>query len=120
MSEDLRVWQASRDREEVNEYEVGHRFEVSRGQALFDFIYPRVDDRPGRVQSITVGLEDVRAANDITIRFDFERDGWVIESGTIFMWDIDDEAMERGMEEVAFVPAYSEAAHAELDRVNGR
>lgn len=120
MSDDLRVWQESRDRDEVNEYEVGHRFEVRGRQASFDFIYPRVDERPGRVQSITVGLEDVRAANDITIQFDFDRDGWVIESGTIFMWDTDDKAREHGMEEVAFIPAYSVAASAELDRVNGR
>lgn len=116
---DLQVWQASRDREEVNEYEVGHRFEVRRGHAEFDFIYPRVDERPGRVQTITVGLEDVRAANDITIRFDFERDGWVITSDTKFMWSDGEDTHDTRPEEVAFIPAYSEAAAAELDRMRG-
>lgn len=101
-----------------NEYEVGHRFEVRRKQreASFDFIYPRSED--DRVQSLTVGLEDVRAANDITIRFDFERDGWVITSGTKFMWMDGEDATDDRPEEVGFIPSWSEAAGSELDRVN--
>lgn len=83
MGRDLEIWQASHAAEEVNEYEVGHRFEVRGSTAVFDFIYPRTDDR---VRRLRVGLEDVRAANDIRIRFDFDRDGWVIESATKFSW----------------------------------
>lgn len=40
-----------------------------------EFIYPKRDG--GR--SLRVGLSDVRAADDIRITYDFERDGWKIE-----------------------------------------
>lgn len=39
-----------------------------------DLNYPR----SGRFQEIVISLVDVRAADDISIRFDFDRDGWVI------------------------------------------
>lgn len=40
-----------------------------------DLRYPRSPDQPKRV---VVGLDDVRAADDLTITYDFNRDGWVI------------------------------------------
>lgn len=101
---------------DVNEYEVGHRFEVHGPDARFDFLYPRIGER---VTSIAVGLEDVRAANDIRIQFDFDRDGWVIVSPTKFMWFDGEDLRDERLEEVAFIPAYSDAGHAELERMNG-
>ena len=42
-----------------------------------DLWYPRND---GAVPNIIISLMDVRAANDITISYDFDRDGWSIKS----------------------------------------
>lgn len=85
-----------------------------RGEsASFDFIYPRLDGEP---KVLRVGLEDVRVANDLIIRYDFDRDGWVIESPTVFSWPIEDEVNDEGIEEVAFLPAFTEKADANLRR----
>jgi hypothetical protein len=67
---------------------------------------------------VRVNLDDVRAANTLVIHYDLDRDGWVIESPTKMAWAPDDTEQDEGLEEVAFVPAYSEAAEAELDRIN--
>jgi hypothetical protein len=41
--------------------------------------YPRVrEQRTGKIPTVYVGLMDVRASDGIFIRYDFERDGWVI------------------------------------------
>ena len=53
-----------------------------------------------------VGLVDVRAADDIRISYDFERDGWKIEQSSVFEWEIDDEICDRCWHEVAFVGAW--------------
>lgn len=37
--------------------------------------YPRLDSEPS---TITVALYDVRAADDLVIGYDFDRDGWTI------------------------------------------
>lgn len=79
--------------------------------------YPR--QRPQQAY-VRVDLEDVRAANTLIIHYDFERDGWVIESPTKMMWTKDEDTLDERLEEVAFIPAYSEVAAAEVDRVNGR
>jgi hypothetical protein len=65
--------------------------------------YPR--NIPGQ-QPVRIGLEDVRAANDILIRFDFERNGWVIEMPSVFSWPIDDKVMDDKPIEVAFIRAW--------------
>jgi len=64
--------------------------------------YPRVE---GNADRIVVGLMDVRAASDITVTYDFDRDGWVI---------LQDECTDkngyletvRENVEVAFIPAW--------------
>ncbi len=54
--------------------------------------YPRLANDPDMsdvcniVDTIEVGLEDVRAARDIRIQYDFDRDGYVI---TAQKWDSD-------------------------------
>lgn len=99
----------------MSEYERGYRFETfGPDLASFEFVYPRQH----MMKALRVGLEDVRAANDIEIHYDFDRDGWVIESATKFMWVLGEDTSDRRMEEVAFIPAYSETAGAELDRMN--
>lgn len=68
-----------------------------------DLYYPRA-----RVtQTIKVGLLDVRAANDIHIQYDFERDGWVILSDLV---DPDNppnlDEYRPPLKEVSFIPAW--------------
>jgi hypothetical protein len=67
--------------------------------------YPRVDDNPTH---LTVGLMDVRAADDIRVSYDFERDGWVIEQASTFQWEIDDpDCGDPDWQEVAFIKAWA-------------
>ncbi len=67
--------------------------------------YPREEDNP--IKSICVGLMDVRAADDIRISYDFERDGWKIEQASTFSWDADDKVCDPDWQEVAFVKAWA-------------
>ena len=76
--------------------------------------YPR--QNPSRAY-VRVDLEDVRAANVLVIHFDFDRDGWVIECPTKFMWADGEDTLDERLEEVAFVPAYTPAGEAELARM---
>lgn len=64
--------------------------------------YPRIGDNPTEVR---VGLVDVRAADDIVIRYDFDRDGWaILQDETRWV----DERIERvPLVEVAFIPAWN-------------
>lgn len=72
-------------------------------------MYPRVDDRPNAIQ---VALMDVRAADDIRITYDFERDGWVVMQASIFEWDADDDECDADWQEVAFVKAWAREREA--------
>ena len=64
---------------------------------------PRTFDHPVAVQ---VGLMHVRAADDIRIEYDFERDGYVVKQGSIFEWPASDTVCDRDWQEVAFVEAW--------------
>lgn len=61
--------------------------------------YPRCNP----CQFIEVSLMDLRAADDVRLSFDFERNGWKIEQPT--KW-AEGESADRGWTEVAFVPAW--------------
>ena len=72
-----------------------------------DLWYPRVSARYDKIQ---ITLMDVRAANNITIMYDFDRDGWVVLSDCI---DPDDKELDMDtdktpwdLKEVAFIPAW--------------
>lgn len=74
------------------------------GDALHIYIwYPRTDNP---IKAIQVGLMDVRAADDIRIEYDFERDGWVISQAQVFEWDVD-ERVDPEWKEVAFIKAWA-------------
>ncbi len=64
--------------------------------------------RNNKVNTIEIGLCDVRAADDIRIRFDFERNGWVILQPRSFYNEIEDSSYEHCEEwiESAFCPAW--------------
>jgi len=72
---------------------------------LADLWYPRLPESPSY---ILVGLIDVRAADDIRISYDFDRDGWRIEQATVFEWDGEaDDCGDPGWLEVAFIKAWA-------------
>ena len=80
------------------------------GDALhIDIWYPRTDNP---IKAIQVGLMDVRAADDIRIEYDFQRDGWVIKQAQVFEWGADDEVCDPQWKEVAFVEAWASEKEA--------
>jgi len=81
------------------------------GDALhIDLWYPRVGDNP---RAIHIGLMDVRAADDLRIEYDFERDGWIVKQARVFRWDADDEVCDPQWIEVAFIEAWASAIEEE-------
>lgn len=93
------------------------RFEYSERDhvAQVDLWYPNVQD--GETSEVRVGLVSVRAADDIVIRYDFDRDGWaILMERTI---DRGDWMEETGIwDEMAFVPAWNER-HGDPDKPGG-
>jgi hypothetical protein len=71
---------------------------------LIDLWYPRSDDF--EVKQIQIGLIDVRAADDIRVSYDHNRNGWVIQQAS--EWELDDTERDQGWTEVAFVKAWSQ------------
>jgi hypothetical protein len=71
--------------------------------SYIDIEYPRVE---GNINCIKVGLSDVRAADSIRIKYDFDRDGWVIEQASIFQWEVDDFVCDEDWKEVSFIQAW--------------
>ena len=76
-----------------------------RGRVVhLDLWFPTVGDNPDTVE---LGLMDVRAADAIRIRYDFERDGWAILQASTFRWEADDPVCDEGWQEVAFIEAWA-------------
>lgn len=65
-----------------------------------DLYYPRLKENPSE---IVIALMDVRAAQDIHVKYDFDRDGWVISKDMSDDLNLD---AEEDMREVAFIPAW--------------
>lgn len=70
-----------------------------------DLWYPDVPDT--EIRRFVIGLVDVRAADDIRVSYDKERDGWKIEQASTFSWDAGDEVCDPDWQEVAFVKAWA-------------
>jgi hypothetical protein len=75
-------------------------------QIRVDLWYPR-NDAPESVQSVRVSLMDVRAANDLLITYDFDRDGYSISQPSRFRWYEGDDPNDEAPVEVSFVPAWA-------------
>lgn len=76
-----------------------------RGDTIHvDWMYPGVEDNATHLQ---LGMCHVRAADDIRIRYDFDRDGWSVEQSKWFEWDADDEECDPDWQEVAFIKAWA-------------
>ena len=69
-----------------------------------DLEYPRSEGSPKFVQ---VGLIDVRAADDVRLHYDFDRNGWVVEQASIFSWSSDETKFDMDWKEVAFIKAWA-------------
>lgn len=59
-----------------------------------NLFYPRIEENP---EVVEITLYDVRAANSIHIRFDFERNGWSIGSD---LYDPEEKWWEKSQEEL--------------------
>ena len=70
-----------------------------------DLWYPDVPDSD--VKKIVIGLMDIRAADDIRVSYDKQRDGWKIEQASTFEWEGDDEICDPDWQEVPFVQAWA-------------
>jgi hypothetical protein len=55
---------------------------------------------------VKICLVDVRAADDIRISYDFERDGCKIEQAQFHEWEAGDAVCDPGWKETAFLPAW--------------
>jgi len=86
----------------LNNYTIGT--DSRCGTVQVDLYYPRSWENP--YKNIQIGLVDVRASDDIRVSYDFVRDGWVIEQGTVFEWHPTDEVCDPCWVEVAFIKAW--------------
>lgn len=92
-------------REEIQRWEDGYEVGRYGSTARFEFWYPGTDDQ--KITHLEVGLMHVRAADNIRIHYDFQRDGWSVEQASTFEWSGDDPVCDPDWQEVAFVPAWS-------------
>lgn len=91
---------------------------VIRGDtACLDIWYPEQRE----VKYVSVGLMAVRAADNIRISYDFDRDGWKIEQASRFGWNCADAVCDPDWQEVAFVQAWArqETPEQEEARIYG-
>lgn len=77
---------------------------INGDTAFIDIWYPGSEGRPA---FLVVGLEHVRAADNIRISYDFVRDGWKIEQASTFSWEAGDSVCDPGWAEVAFIHAWA-------------
>lgn len=89
-------------------------FRVYGDTAQATIWYPRNKDVA--FTHVQVSLMEVRAADDLRISYDFDRDGWKLEQAQFFSWEVDDEVRDEGWVEVGFIKAWaSEAPDQRLD-----
>ena len=79
----------------------------TRGDTLVvDLWYPKRDADHISTTAIEVGLACVRAADSLKLRYDFERDGWVVYQASKFRWGVE-EKTDPDWQEVAFIQAWA-------------
>lgn len=77
------------------------------GTAYIDWSYPNIYASKDRLDRLHIGLSHVRAADDLVIEYDGDRDGWVIRMDRTRRMDGWSEVVEEAVE-VAFIPAWNE------------
>ncbi len=81
----------------------------SQREPEIELNYPSMNDEHNKFQGwnhIQIGLMHVRAADNIRVSYDFDRDGWKIQQAQVFSWEIDDKDCDPLWKEVAFVRAW--------------
>jgi hypothetical protein len=77
------------------------------GKSTHEYIiwsYPEIYKKHS---TLIISLSHTRAADSIRIKYDSDRDGWVIEQASVFEWDADDTICDPFWKEVAFVKAWA-------------
>lgn len=87
------------------------RYKEFEDTATVELWYPRQN----KIKYIEIDLQDVRAADNIRISYDFLRDGWKIEQASTFSWDVDDEVCDRDWQEVTFIKAWGREKQSPID-----
>ncbi len=70
-----------------------------------ELFYPRTS-KDAKDKAVQVALFDVRAADDLRVTYDFDRDGWVIWQASVFKWVSEDEECDPKWKEAAFCRAW--------------
>ncbi len=76
-----------------------------KDQINIQWNYPQIYDRDMQ-STIEIDLIHTRASDGIRIKYDSERDGWVIEQPTILEWSGDDPICDPKWREAVFVPSW--------------
>jgi hypothetical protein len=84
----------------------GGRVMDVRDNVNIDWYYPNIYKEKGPLNYIEIGLMHVRASDNIRIKYDSDRDGWVIEQSSIFEFDVDDNICDEDWQEVSFIKAW--------------
>ena len=110
-----------------SEYTGPNNFHISvHGRELHvGLTYPPRDakdeaEKPDQVRYVMVDQESVRASDGIRVWYDYERDGFVIEQGSTFEWNSDEEATADNAEdwqEVAFVKSWARDRDMEAEEL---
>ena len=82
------------------------------GDCRIDWMYPEIYGKTKPQNTLTIDLTHIRAADGIRIKYDSERDGWIIEQASIFEWNEEDEVCDSDWQEVAFVQAWGREGKA--------
>lgn len=84
-----------------------------RDELHVELTYPphtNADNVNGQCRYVYVNQESVRASDGIRMCYDFERDGWSIQQGSVWEWDSEEESTAPNAEdwqEVAFVQSWA-------------
>lgn len=78
-----------------------------KGDVYLDWMYPQIYGGEKGFNYVTLGMCHVRAADNIRIHYDSDRDGWSIEQASVFSWDGNDPVCDPDWQEVAFVQAWA-------------
>jgi hypothetical protein len=71
-----------------------------RGSNRIDWTYPDIYNSK---DYLYIDLIHTRASDGIRIRYDSERDGWVIEQPSVLSWDANDKECDPKWKEAAFI-----------------
>lgn len=70
-----------------------------------DWVYPEIHNK--EKSTLIIEMDHVRSVDGIRIKYDSERDGWIIEQASIFEWDINDNICDPDWQEVSFIGAWA-------------